>query len=131
MGGRPGGTAAAALIVREHRTAIEYDLLTLTGYTLDDVGERLTWCSLFSFIKHLPPSSAYFREEYPEEAAWLNGWRNAAILADLWDLTAAINAKRDKEPPKYPRPGTKDESTQRHGADPIPISQWDDWWNNS
>lgn len=127
---RHGGTAAAAVIVRDHRTAIEYDLLTLTGYTLDDVGERLNWCSLYSFIKHLPPSSAFFREEYPEEAEWANGWKNAAILADLWDLIAAIHAKRGKEP-KYQRPGTKDESTQRHGADPIPISQWEDWWNNS
>lgn len=98
---------------------------------MDDVGGGLSWPAVFSFIRHLPPSSAYFREEHPEEAAWLNGWRNAAILADLWDLTAACNTRKGKEPPKYPRPGTKDESTQRHGADPIPISQFDDWWNNT
>lgn len=102
----------------------------MTGYTLDDVGERLSWCSLFSFIKHLPPSSAYICEEYPEEAAWMNGWRNAAILADLWDLTAAAHTQRGHAAPKYPRPGAKDENRRRYGVDPIPISEFDNWWNS-
>lgn len=93
------------------------------------MGERLSWCSLFSFIKHLPPSSAYFREEHPEEAAWLNGWKNASILADLWDLTVAIHSQRGKEPQKYPRPGAKEDNKRHYGADPIPISEFNDWWN--
>ena len=129
MGGRPGGTVAAAAIVRDHRTAIEYDLLTLTGYTLDDIGGALSWCALFSFIKHLPPSSAYVREMYPEEATWVNGWRNAAILADLWDLIAAAHTAEGRKAPRYPRPTTKKDNTQRLGAEPIAAGDFDRWWN--
>ena len=130
MGQGPGGTVAAAVIVRDHRTAIEYDLLTLTGYTLDDVGDRLPWTSLYSFILHLPPASAYIRETHPDEAAWLAGYRTAGILADLWALTAACHTLKGRTPPKYPRPGVKNENEQHFGADPIPISQFDDWWNS-
>ena len=130
MGQGPGGSVAAAAIVRDHRTAIEYDLLTLTGYNLDDLGAALPWTALYSFILHLPPASAYIRETHPDEAAWVLGWKNATILADLWDLTAACHTKKGIQPPEYPRPGAKNEYKRRFGADPIPISDFDAWWNS-
>lgn len=130
MGDRPGGTAAAAAELKAHRGAIEYDLLTLAGLTTEDVGGGLTWPALWSFITHLPPSSAWYRETRPEEAAWANGYRLAGILADLYDLLAAVHTKEGRTPPRYPRPGDKDENVQRFGADPIPISEFERWWND-
>lgn len=97
---------------------------------MDDVGDALSWRALYSFIRYLPPASAYFRETHPEEAAWLLGYRSAGILADLWDLTAACHTPKGKQPPKYPRPGAKNENEQRIGADAIPISEFDAWWNS-
>lgn len=81
-------------------------------------------------MKHLPPSSAYYRETHPAEAAWLNGWSACSILADLWDLTIACHTPKGRTLAKYPRPGAKNENTQRFGADPIPISEFDAWWNS-
>ncbi|GEM_PF-5779234 len=39
--------------------AINFDLLTLAGLTLDDLGVGLSWYDLLTFIEHLPGTSAY------------------------------------------------------------------------
>lgn len=116
---------AAAVIVRDHRTAIEYDLLTKAGRTLADVGGGISWETLFAFIRHLPADSAYWRELQPEAAAWIAGDKTAALLADLFDLVAAKGARRQPKP--YPRPKLKG-GGERFGADPIPISEFDAWY---
>ena len=117
-------------MVRDHRTAIEYDLLTLTGYTTDDIGGALPWSALFSFIRHLPLTSALQRELNPEVASWCAGEHNASILADLWDLVAHVNTQRGHTPPKYPRPKPISKTERQIGANPLPIKDFDAWWNS-
>lgn len=51
-------------------------------------------------------------------AASIEGWdhpvsREAAVLMDLWDLTAAVTGA--KRPPKYTRPWKVASDTARHG----------------
>ena len=60
----------------------------------------------------------------------MNGWRTAGILADLWDAYASVHTPRGYRAPKYPRPVTKSKSSaDRYGADPIPVSSFDGWYN--
>lgn len=102
-----------ASYIQEHREAVNFDLLTKTGYELSDVGRRLSWSALDSFIKHTPPDGALMRELRPELAEWSTTAKTNALLADIYDILAAINSnlcakgsgKRAKRPKPYPRPG--------------------------
>lgn len=116
-------------MARDHRDALEYDLITKAGCTLDDIGGALSWRSLFSFIGHLTPDSAIHREINPEAASWLSGQRTAGILADIYDLVALAHSDKWSHKPKpYPRPSAK-QRLKHFGADPIPIGDFDRWWN--
>ena len=81
-----------AKFVEEHRGAIEYDLLRKTGHELDDVGSTLSWGALCSFVTNLEADSATAREIEPELSGWATAAKTNAILADIFDVLAAINA---------------------------------------
>lgn len=74
----------------------------------------------------------------PEATMWLDGRKVASILADIYDCLNALRyqhamANRDPkkqkptEPEPYPRPGAESRS-KSFGQDPIPISEFDEWW---
>lgn len=99
------------------------------GYTLDDVGGVLSWDALGDFLAKTEPGSALSYELDPERAQWGTTDGTNAILADIYDLLAAINynmtamltGKRPKKPQPYKRPGQKDE--KKHvGTASIPIA---------
>lgn len=121
--------------MEEHGSAIDYDLLTLTSYSISDIGDALPWSRFLSFIRHLPMGSALMRELEPEQALWSDGTRLADVLADIFDLLNGfkgtyINAhskKRARSIEPYPRPWLK-KKTKHFGKDPIPISEFDTWW---
>lgn len=120
----------------EHREAIEYDLMTRTGHELNDIGSTLSWSAFGSFLKKLDPHSALFWEVHPEIAKWTDTVKTNAILADIYDVLASINAnlisvgsgKPAKRPKPYPRP-TKQEhdDEQRFGTGALPPSELHDW----
>ena len=126
--GRPGGIVAAATVTVEHRGLVEYELMTRTGYTLDDLGGRLSWPALFSFIRYLPPGAL---DEDSRVRAWSRGELTAPLLADIFDVLAAYVTRGKAKP--YPRPTDKynpDKHRTRHvGADAIPIRDFETWWN--
>lgn len=133
-----GGIASLVELIEEHGEAIEYDLLTKTNHTIGDVGGSLPWGAFLSFIKHLPPDSA-FRRETMEGVEWLDGRMTAAILADIYDsqealrfayVTAHAKKGRKVKPPKpYPRPWRKDKTRKHFGRGAIPAADFDNWWN--
>lgn len=95
--------------------AVDYDLMTLTGWTVDDVGEVLSWRHLSHFVSNLPFGSAVMREVTGEASQWLTGTKSAALLADIFDLLnefryehALSKIPKDKQKPQkpdaYPRP---------------------------
>ena len=126
-------------MIDEHGGAIEYDLMTRVGETLDGIGVRIPWRAFSHFVAHLDASSAYLREVAPDAAPWLGTERVQSMLADLVDAVRALdwhfssaNTPKGKPKPRkpnpYPRPWKKDDGATKIGREPIPIKDFDDWW---
>ena len=120
--------------IREHREAVEHDLLTQTGYCLADIGSGITWSSVRSFLRQIGADSATARDLRPDLAEWATRAKTNAILADLFDLLSMMNANivaigsghRAKKPKPYPRPGERND--QKHfGKDPLPAKEFREW----
>ncbi|WAB09125.1 tail assembly chaperone [Arthrobacter phage Eesa] len=129
-----GGICSLAGLLEDHGEAIEYDLLVM-GRRLDDLGtELLTWRDLLVVVKQSGPSSALARALQPELAAWANGQVLADLLATAVDLLAGANWQRQgkksaPKPKRVKRPGV-DNGEQKYGRAPIPVKDFDDWWDN-
>jgi len=120
--------------VIEHYEAIEYDLITRTAYTLDDVGGRLSWSALSSFIKNLDTGSA-LAKDLDKTTGWENTLQANIILADIYDLLQVTNSllvamatqgKKRKKITPYPRPG-KDRNTRKLGKGAMPLNALSKW----
>lgn len=59
--GQPGKILGLLDLSWEHWEAIEADLFTATGYTLDDVPGRVNWRVLVGFVTHRSAESAFER----------------------------------------------------------------------
>lgn len=114
---------------------MERDLLVQTGYSLDEVGSALSWSALGAFLTRVDPDSAIAHEIDPDVAAFSSRTKTNAILADIYDILAQINAnlvagfsrKRTSKPKRYPRPG--DDSKRRIGkAGATTVSELDSWF---
>lgn len=115
-----------------------YDLLTRTGYTIDDIGDRLTWSVLLSFIRNLDTDSAVGRE-LGKYTGWETTNQTNILLADMYDLLQAINghitqlggSKRKKIIP-YPRPGKETEDKQHIGGkgSALPYTDFMQWYED-
>ena len=131
-----GKIAGLATFAETHREAVNYDLLTRTGYEIKDIGGALSWGAFESFIKQIGPDSAIGRE-----LGYATGWESTiktnAILADIYDLLQVINRnlvaahsqKKVKEKIKpYPRPG-QDENKRKIGKGAMPVADLREWIN--
>ncbi len=111
------------------------------GATLADLGGRVPWSALVSFVAYLGPDSALYLAQNPEDGLFYQPWRAQFVLADVFDALAAwatgwATANRKKGSPKpakpkpYPRPGANDKGVegQRIGRGAIPIKDFDEWW---
>lgn len=120
----------------EHREAIEYDLLVRTGHELSDIGNTLSWSAFDSFLKKMDIHSALFRELNPDIAIWSDTAKTNAILADIYDVLASINAnliaigsrKQARKPKPYPRPVKQEhDDEQRFGKGALPPEELHEW----
>lgn len=126
----------------EHGGALEYDLMTRTRYTLDDLGGGLGTRQLLAFVTHLPPDSALSRElrgDTAEERSWQEAARLPMLVADIadtahalvWEVAQAHSRRdlRDRVPEPIARPGVEPSGRTRHwGSEAIPANEFDDWW---
>lgn len=119
-------------MIDDHAGAVNYDLLTRTGYTLDDVGGRLSWSALSSFIRNLGTDSALARD-MGKSTGWESTLKTNAILADIYDLLQVIHrdlcslgGNKPKKIKPYPRPG-RDKDTKRIGKGAMPYYQLREW----
>ena len=136
--GSDGGIVSLAMFVEEHREAIEYDLLTLTGHELADVGRTLSWGALASFLVFEEAGSALDRDINGDDSIWSDIIKTNGILADIYDQLAQINANlvaigsRSKSQPvkPYPRPGVEQNSgNRRHfGKGALPPDELEAWF---
>ena len=124
-----GGILSLVRILERHDRALEYDLMTRTGRTLT---EYLSMgaagiVALISFITYLPSDSELMREMHPknEFAEWNTQIKTNAILADMFDAFVSAHTKKGVQPKRYPRP----KQNRSIGKDPIPVSQFWDWWH--
>lgn len=125
--------------MRDHESALDYDLMTRTGRTLDeymDMGAAGI-VALVHFIAHLDVDSALMRDmDTTDVAEWGSNLKTNVLLADVFDAIAMFNhnfatahSKHKPQKPKpYPRPWAKEEDKIGKGA--IPISQFWEWWSS-
>lgn len=104
-----------------------------TALTLDDLGGRLSERALLSFASHLPMESA-LAAEFDDMAGWSRTEQLLARLVEAVEILdwryACVHSKkgrRPKRPRPIPRPGVGGDE-RRIGKDPIPISDFDDWY---
>ena len=128
---RIGGILSLAKFVIEHRKAVEYDLLTRTGYQIEDIGGALSWSALSSFVSFLGTDSALARD-MGRSTGWEETLKTNAMLADLYDLIQVLNAnicRSRKKIKPYPRPGKEAEDTKRIGKQAMPHAELRNWIN--
>lgn len=112
----------------------------MTRYTLQDIGGALPWGALLHFVQFVPRTSALSREMSPttDDERWAQGHATAAILADLYDLVHQMNnnlaargsGRRPRTAKPYPRPWRKGDGQKVVGRDPIPVADFEAWWNS-
>ena len=106
----------------------------MTGHELNDTGRTLSWGALGSFVRGLDLSTKTGAEIYPEEAEWTQTAKTNAILADIYDQLAVIDAhlatiitrKPSRRPKFYKRPGVKDEN-EKHIGTPMKKDELRKW----
>lgn len=111
---------------------MQFDLLTRTKYTLDDVGGSLSWGAFRAFVHNLDTGSALARD-LGKETGWENTLATNCILADIYDLLQIIHVdlcalggkKRQIKP--YPRPGRKEDNKRKLGKGALPIEELREW----
>lgn len=124
-----------AKFINEHRGAVEHDLLTETGYELNDIGSALSWGALKSFLSNVKLGSALSSEISPEMTEWATTAKTNTILADIYDQLSMVNAnlrilithKPGKKPEPYKRPGDDKKETRRIGKGSLPASKMREW----
>lgn len=107
----------------------------MLGMTMEQAARSFGWGNLRDFAANLPQTSATFRALHPEFDRFASDAGRSAILADIFDAINALGymfakahgAKGAKPPEPYPRPGAQDKG-ERIGSDPIPISEFNDWY---
>lgn len=131
-----GGIISLTEFVDENSEAITADLLRLTGHGIEELGGAVSWHSLKSYLEHLPYDSALMRSLNAEQAEWATRTKTNAILADIFDMLAVINAnlcsigsgKKSKQPKPYPRPGKKDDNKQTIGSGAVTKQELEDFF---
>lgn len=110
VGGKPGGIEGLLALIRQHREAIQYDLLK-DGLRLSWLGSRrLGWDDFAVWVKFLPASSQTV------QAAHGPSWSpELHMLANIVDVLSWANWQRGggkgSKPKPVKRPGDKNSQT--------------------
>lgn len=129
-----GGIAGLLDIVEEHPDAIEYDLIAL-GLRLRWLdGETFDFADLAAIVRAAPPTSALYRAQYGEEAAWQLPEHLLAAMTDslhwlVWAQSKDGQKNRNKPRP-VPRPGLEEETertTYSGKESAVPLEEMADW----
>ena len=124
--------------IEEHRGAVERDLLTETGYELEDIGSTLSWGALKSYLSTIKLGSVLAEELNPGMNEWSTRARTNTILADIFDQLSLVNTnlrilitkKPGRRPEPYKRPGQERENTKHIGNGALPLSKMREWIEN-
>ena len=108
------------------------------GFTLADLGERVSWRALVASVRHARRESALFRVLYPEGARWGELEHLTAGLVDSVQLLVWLGTedarKNRNRPAPLARPddsgATKSSDGNHVGADAIPVTDFQSWWDS-
>ena len=102
--------------------------------TFEQAAVSFGWGELINFSNHLPIDSATYRALKPDESKFSTDLQRSAILADIFDVVSGFAyafskayGGKGRKPKQYPRPWAN-ESAQKIGSKPIPISEFDAWY---
>nr|DAK71678.1 MAG TPA: protein of unknown function (DUF5361) [Caudoviricetes sp.] len=98
---------------------------------LRNVGRpEFTWGDLRAIVENsLPGSVLGVAQGYPwSPEMYMTANVFDALQIANWQRTGRGNSDRPKP---IPRPNTEDKDTQHYGSDPIPLSDFKDWWDNN
>lgn len=104
----------------------------MIGKSLDDLGEDLNWLDLLLLIRRFQSTAGTALAT----CLWGPVWSvEAQLLATIADGIHVGNwqriGKRSAQKPKrIPRPWEQPK-TQTVGKDPIPVAEFDDWWESA
>lgn len=103
--------------------------------TFEQAADSFGWGELINFSQHLPSDSATYRAMHEDAARFASELQEAAILADIYDAIsmfaysfAKSNGYKGQKPKPYRRPWGESEEDKRFGSDPIPISDFYEWY---
>lgn len=114
-------------------------MFSSTGYTIDDVGSKLSWEVFNDFLTNLPTQSALAKQVTPETSIWGSREKTNSILADIYDVLSAINYSlvkigggKPKKPTPYPRPNDKKKKVKKYGnkKSSLPVNAMREWVKN-
>lgn len=127
--------------MRDNADALDYDLMTMTGRTLDEYADMgaAGMVALVHFVKHVGPETRLWQALHPDDEmpAWCTRAKTNSILADLTDEMSAFrreaaakgSGKRPKRAKRYPRPNAKKQDGRKIGSGAVKIRDFDTWWN--
>lgn len=123
-----GGILSLCRLIERYGEAIEFDLLN-SGWTLDELGERLSWRDLLVLIQRWQQVADTALAEAIHGKVWKV---TDQLLAEVIDVLNVANWQRAGKksaprPKRFPRPWEKPRG-RKLGADPVPISKFNDWW---
>lgn len=117
--GHGGGIAGLCELIRQHKEAVEYHLITL-GLRLAWLGtSALSWRDLLVIVKQCPRDSGLYHAVSGPDANW---GLIEHLLADVFDALQIANWQRIGDPqlprPKpLPRPGVEPPEDETHFGD--------------
>lgn len=112
-----------------HPLALERELIGL-GLRSRQVGtDELTWRDLQAIVSHAEPGGPLAKDL---GYVWTT---DGYMLANIYDALAGANwqrAGRSNEPPPKPikRPNEVMDGEKSFGFEPIPLSEFNDWWDS-
>ena len=131
--GTGGGILGLCRLIREHEDAARFDLLKV-GRSLDDLfAGRLGWPDLRAVVRNAEAGSLLRIAVFGDEGRYSRtDYLLVALLNTLRSMSWQIGGDEKAPKPKPIRlPGMEDENTQAFGSDPIPIAEFNDWWDSA
>ena len=129
---RAGGIFGLLDLVDEHREAIEYELLVI-GRRLDELSTAaLSWRDLFVLVRRwqMTPGNAFAASVHGAEVpAWSE--QVLAVIVDMLNGIAFILKRGKGSRPKRLQRWWEKRKQQKFGREPIPLSQFDAWWESA
>ncbi|WP_066041897.1 hypothetical protein [Herbiconiux solani] len=116
----------------EHGEAVAYDLLE-RGKNLDDLGtQALSWPDLLLMVRRWQKMPGTATQESVHGIIWSI---EAQLLAEMLDTLRLANwqragKKNTPKPKRTPRPWELKSRQQTIGSEPIPVSEFDEWWES-